>query len=82
MTKQGAPGWLSQLSIWLLTLDQVMMSRSQDWASSWAPHLVGSLLFSSPILSLSVPPTHSHLSKSVNQSSFKLTKQMLELASD
>ena len=39
-----APGWLSQLGVWLLILLQVMISGSWDRAPCWTLCSVGSLL--------------------------------------
>ena len=40
----GAPGWLSQLSIWLLNSAQLFISRQWVATPCWAPHRVQSLL--------------------------------------
>ena len=56
--RKGAPGWLSQLSIWLLILTQVIISGLWDQPPCWAPTWVGSLL---EILSHPLPPTSSHI---------------------
>ena len=49
--RRGAPGWLSQLSIWLR-----LRSQSQDlWA--WSPHWVGSIPTSRFSLDSSLSPT-------------------------
>ena len=52
----GVPGWLSQLSIWLLILAQVMISESWDWALSQTLCSAWSLLeILSPSLFPSMP---------------------------
>ena len=48
----GMPRWLSQLSIWLLILAQVVTSGSWDWAPDGAPSSVESCF---RILSLTLP---------------------------
>ena len=40
----GVPGWLSQLSVWLLVLAQDVILSLWDWAMSGVPHSVGSWL--------------------------------------
>ena len=36
--KSKVPGWLSQLSVQLLTMAGVMISGSWNWALCWAAH--------------------------------------------
>lgn len=56
--------WLSWLHIGLLVLAQVMISGSWDWAHSWAPHSVGSLLSPSSSPSAPLPTCEDSLSLS------------------
>ena len=74
----GKPGWLSRLSVRLLILAQVMESGSQDWALSWAPHSMGSML---EILSLSLclSPHSCSLTPFLKETNKSLKKKVLSL---
>ena len=54
----GAPGWLSQLSVWLLVLTQNMISHFVSSSPTLGPRLSAWILSLSLSLSLSVPPQH------------------------
>ena len=69
--KTGVPGWLSQLSVRLLILAQVMISRFVGWSPVSVSVLTAQSLLGSLSLSLSLwapRPAHSlHLSLKINK---------------
>ena len=52
--EKGVPGWLSQLTIWLLILIQVMISGLWDGTPLWAPCLRLSSYCSTPLPNFSL----------------------------
>ena len=73
---EGAPWWLSQLSVRLLVYTQVMISGSQDQAPHQAPHSAWNLF---RILSLSFAPPLVCVCVHVHALSLKINKIFLKI---
>ena len=68
----GPPGWLSQFSVWLLILTQVIISRFMRWSPALGSVLTAQSLLGIPSLPLSAPPLLMlSLSKHINIFLFK-----------